>query len=453
VAFHEHVGDTDCPLCGQGRLDADWAQQARADIASSEEALGEYRKADVELTGARAAVIQLLGRLHAVDAVAGVDLPGLPTFNDAAATATQAPTEDAALATHLEASLVAVADVAETLRAQAAEALSAREDIWAPLAGRVGGWVESERQARELDETVKVMTAAKKWMTEHGTAFRNLRLEPIAAQARTIWAQLRQESNVDLGSITLEGTATKRRAVLGGFVDGQPTKALSVMSQGELHALALALFLPRATAGGSPFRFVVLDDPIQAMDPAKIDGFVQVLAEIARTHQVIVFSHDDRLASVIRETGVEARLVEVVRESESKVTVGDNDDPADRRVGDVFAVIKDDKLPAESRKRVVPGLFRMALETALREAYFVKQTKAGRSRDESEIAWGSAKKTRAKLALWLHDDPGADVDGWLNRKPERKRTLGICNAVHGSADADEDDAKALRKTVREILAS
>ena len=78
----------------------------------------------------------------------------------------------------------------------------------------------------------------------------------------------------------------------------------------------------------SPFRFVVLDDPIQAMDPAKIDGFVQVLAEIAQTHQVIVFSHDDRLASVIRETGVDARLVEVVRETGSKVTVRDNVNPA-----------------------------------------------------------------------------------------------------------------------------
>ena len=100
------------------------------------------------------------------------------------------------------------------------------------------------------------------------------------------------------------------------------------MSQGELHALALALFLPRATAADSPFRFVVLDDPIQAMDPAKIDGFVQVLADIAQTHQVIVFSHDDRLASVIRETGVDARLIEVVRESGSKVTVRDNVNPA-----------------------------------------------------------------------------------------------------------------------------
>jgi hypothetical protein len=210
-----------------------------------------------------------------------------------------------------------------------------------------------------LDGTLRTMTAAKKWMTDHGVAFRNLRLEPVAAQARKIWAQLRQESNVDLGDITLQGTAPRRRAILGGSVDGQPTKALSVMSQGELHALALALFLPRATAANSPFRFVVLDDPIQAMDPAKIDGFVQVLSEIAQTHQVIVFSHDDRLASVIKETGVDARLVEVVRETDSKVRVRDNINPALRQVNDIFALIKDDRLSDEIRARVLPGLFRM----------------------------------------------------------------------------------------------
>ena len=64
------------------------------------------------------------------------------------------------------------------------------------------------------------------------------------------------------------------------------------MSQGELHALALALFLPRASLNESPFRFVVLDDPVQAMDPAKVDGLVALLSEIAETRQVVVFAHD-----------------------------------------------------------------------------------------------------------------------------------------------------------------
>ena len=46
---------------------------------------------------------------------------------------------------------------------------------------------------------------------------------------------------------------------------------------------------------------------------------------------MIVFSHDDRLASVIRETGIDARLIEVVRETGSKVTMRDNVNPALRR--------------------------------------------------------------------------------------------------------------------------
>ncbi|MGI8814679.1 MAG: hypothetical protein ACR2G2_05165 [Pseudonocardia sp.] len=45
---------------------------------------------------------------------------------------------------------------------------------------------------------------------------------------------------------------------------------------------------------------MVLDDPIQAMDPSKIDGFVRVLESLAATRQIVVFSHDDRLPEAVR---------------------------------------------------------------------------------------------------------------------------------------------------------
>jgi hypothetical protein len=72
---------------------------------------------------------------------------------------------------------------------------------------------------------------------------------------------LRQESNVDLGAIRLAGSATQRRVELDVSVDDAPGSALGVMSQGEVNALALSVFLPRATLPASPFRFLVLDDP------------------------------------------------------------------------------------------------------------------------------------------------------------------------------------------------
>jgi hypothetical protein len=75
-----------------------------------------------------------------------------------------------------------------------------------------------------------------------------------------------------------------------------------LITQGRIHLSAgmaergrsLAIFIPRATSDQSPFRFLVLDDPIQATDPSKIDGFLDVLTELAAHRQLIVFTHDDR---------------------------------------------------------------------------------------------------------------------------------------------------------------
>ena len=451
--FHHHAGDTSCPVCGGGELDADWTGRTRAAVAEAETALAEYRSATAKLKEARRTAAGVVGGFRQAAAVPGVELAGLESYNKAALKAGEVPTDDLELADHVESVLVDAVGAADVLREQAAAELSRREDVWAPVAEQIAAWVPNERHARESDDQLKALTAAKKWVTDNGTEFRNARLKPIAAQARQIWGQLRQESNVDLAEITLAGTATKRKAVLGGSVDGHETQALSVMSQGEQNAVALALFLPRATSAKSPFRFVVLDDPIQAMDPAKIDGFVRILTDIARTHQVIVFSHDDRLASVVRQTGVNARLIEVVREAGSKVVVRPNLDPAGRLVSDANAMVKDEKLPPSVKSRVAPSLFRMALEAVAAQVHYAKQSKGGESRVDAEKKWESARNTRTRLALAVLGDSTADLTGWLLAKPYRKNTLDIGNAgahgAHGVGDADISD---LRRTVKDILA-
>jgi len=76
---------------------------------------------------------------------------------------------------------------------------------------------------------------------------------------------------------------------------------------------------------------------------------------------------------------------------------------------DIFALIKDHRLPDEIRARVLPGLFRMAVESAAQQAYYTKQSLAGWPRAESEQEWMSVKKTVARLALAVHGDPTADL--------------------------------------------
>lgn len=451
--YHSDAGDGDCPVCGEGRLDAAWADQARASIRQGEAAVADYRVTAAALKSARADADALIARLQPASAIADVDLRSLDAYNAAAERAQKVPVDHVACATHLETTVLDAMSVAEALRSEAAEALTAREDAWGPLAAQVAAWIPGERHAQQLNEQYRAANAAKNWATKQGTEFRNLRLKPIAAQARQIWAELRQESNVDLGDITLAGTATKRKAVLGGSVDGEPTQALSVMSQGEQNAVALALFLPRATSVKSPFRFVVLDDPIQAMDPSKIDGFVRVLTDIARTHQVVVFSHDDRLASVIRETGIDARLVEVVRESGSKVRTRTNIDPAKRLIDDAFAMIHDDKLHDDVKGRVAPNLFRMALESAAKQAHYARQSMSGTERFVAEGQWQAAKTTRQRIALAVLGDAKADVSSWIGAQPGRKNVLDIGNAgAHGKVGKlSKADVRDLERAVADLI--
>ena len=156
---------------------------------------------------------------------------------------------------------------------------------------------------------------------------------------------MRRESSVDLGAIKLTGSGNQRKLVLDVTVDGSDASALGVMSQGELHALGLSLFLPRATVSGSPFGFVMIDDPVQAMDPAKVDGLAQVLAEVARTRQVVVFSHDDRLADAVRRLPLPPTVWEVQRHEQPEVRLVPSADPVARYLDDVRAVLRDRTCP------------------------------------------------------------------------------------------------------------
>jgi hypothetical protein len=70
---------------------------------------------------------------------------------------------------------------------------------------------------------------------------------------------------VDLGAIRFVGSSEQRHVELGVSVDGAWLGA-GVMSQSEVNALVLAVYRLAA----SPFRFLLIDDPVQAVGPPLI---------------------------------------------------------------------------------------------------------------------------------------------------------------------------------------
>ncbi|MFT9535290.1 AAA family ATPase [Mycobacteroides abscessus] len=450
--LHADLGEGTCPVCETGTLDAAWRAAAEERLSEADASTAKHQEVTQRLARARLAADGFFGAATTLPVIDGVELPALSTFNDALTGARAVPGNLSDLPAHVEAAAMKLAAAAAAVRAEAAQRAAELEDAWAPVARTISSWVDLETEARKDGDRLGRVGAAVKWLRANAETLRARRLAPMIDQSRAIWGRMRHESNVDLGSITLEGSATRRRAVVAGTVDGVPAGALAVMSQGELHALALALFIPRATTPASPFRFLVLDDPIQAMDPAKIGGFLDVLIELAKTRQVIVFSHDDRLPAAIRARSVTAQLLDVTREQGSRVVVKENDLPADRYVADAEALILDDDMDELVKRKAVPGLFRMAIEAAAHQRYFSERATAGAVYHESDATWEAARTTQRRVALTLTGAADGDVSGWKQQRAHRFPTIAIsASGTHRGATLDRNTVRDLRATVRDIV--
>nr|WP_234712784.1 AAA family ATPase [Mycolicibacterium komanii] len=442
--FHEHFGDQKCPVCGHGRLDESWAVAARAALEQDQEAAQALTAARAATAQARSAVMTAVREVAAPPPVDS-ELTKLGAAREAYDAFVKLPADgEAALANHLSETLEPLRKAYTDLREEAAQLMQLRADAWGPIVLELAEWVRRAERAAEAAPKLKVADEALKWLQGNAGELRNQRIAPLAEEAKRIWAALRQESNVDLGEIRLEGQKTSRRVVLKADVDGSDTDAFGVMSQGELQALSLAIFIPRATSPASPFRFLVLDDPIQAMDPSKIDGFLEVLVRLAETRQVIVFTHDDRLPSAIRVSRAPARIVELTRDAKSVVSVTESTRPADRLLDDAYAIAVDEAVPDDIKKKAVPVLCREAIEATAWDVYSSRLLTAGRSRVELEEAWGNATTTRLRVALAV--DPMNDnaIEKWLSGGAARRAAMMV--ATKGAHTGVKEYSEAVKQT-------
>jgi ABC-type lipoprotein export system ATPase subunit len=306
----------------------------------------------------------------------------------------------------------------DEVRAQAWAELERRRDVWQPLATQLAAFLPLANKSQLSGARVTDLKTAANWVAEEIRKVRDERFAPIAARVLELWHMLRQSSNVELEDVRLGGTKTRRRLDVQVTVDDVEGAALSVMSQGELHALALSLFLPRATQSESPFKFIVIDDPVQSMDASRVDGLAQTLADVAKTHQVVIFTHDERLPDACRRLRIDATVLEVTRGPRSQVTVRTKTNPVDDYIADARAILATRGYPVEARRRVVPGLCRNALEAACIDATRRLLLERGVAFEEIEQRIEGAQKLLHRMALALFGDTerAGDVLGTVNRK-------------------------------------
>ena len=457
LAWHAHEGDGACPVCGDGRLDADWRARSDAALATMRAASARLRVVEDELEAAPRAGRQLL--VPVPSALRGLGELDLPREVEAAWTRfAQGPEsrEPSALEVHLEREYPPLSEAHAALMSAATARLDASERRWAPLLARLSAWHPKAEAAVAAGEDVKRIKAAEELLKKIDADMRDQRFAPIAAQAQEIWSKLRQESSVSLANIELTGSGTKRKVDIAVAIDGNEAAALGVMSQGEINALALAMFIPRLTHGDSPFRFVVIDDPVQAMDPFKVDGLAQVLRDLAKTRQVIVLTHDTRLPEALLRMQIPATIYEVVRRLGSLVEVRLASDPVRQYLADARALRRAaDTIGMGVVKDVVPAMCRSALEAAMSRVTRRKLLAAGCGHDEIDGRLSQARTTTqlAALALFGDAERGEKVmplfAAWGRAHGDTFRALK--EGAHGDFDGDvEALCRATERLVEQI---
>lgn len=429
LEFHDDHDSEPCPVCGQGSLDGAWSERTRRSVT---ELRGRWAQSAEERQRRAAVVLRAeepRSAMAPLVSIAGADPVLVARVRRLVADLPKAPE---ALADRLESDLDELAAAIDQVRDYASTELARRQEGWRPVSEAAQSWIPVAREARATAPMLGKLKAGEAWLKATEAVLRHARLLPITDEAARIWSELRQESNVELGALELAGATTRRRLKIDVSVDGaNAPHAVSVMSQGELNALALSIFLPRATVATSPFRFLIIDDPVQAMDPAKVDGLARVLARVAENRQVIVFTHDDRLPEAVRRLSLPAEVLTVARRTGSVVSVTRTTDPARRHLSDAQALLRDKQVSSAIAVALVPGILRQAVEAACQTRIRKLRLAAGEPYAELEARLAQVPRLISMLAFCCFGDPdkGAAVPGYLKRQSERRGTSDMSHTV------------------------
>lgn len=453
----DHDGEQPCPLCGSGTvLGTDWASEAREQADELAAQANAVRTATDQLTAATRRARQLAAappEILEVATLVGLDASDVSaTWAALHALATGDP-DPLALADGLDHHAPLLHDQVAKLADAATRALDTRQEDWRPLANAVTRWTDDAHHALAAEARAKKAKVAEQWLATTASAIEAERFEPIRDAVQGYWNRLRLQSNVSLKDLHLQRAGARRSLELEVAVDDSDASALGVMSQGELHALALAVFLPRATLDASPFRFLVLDDPVQAMDPAKVEGLAHVLADVARTRQVVVFTHDTRLPDAVRQLQIDATVVEVQRRARSVVDLRVVDDPVSRHISDANAIARTAELPDAVRARLVAQMGRGAIEAL--SVQLVRRRRLARGEahhDVDRLLADASTHDLLTLAIFDSTTDGDQLFPTLNRWNRRfADVFNDCKAgTHAGERRITDDAQFVRELRRLI---
>lgn len=153
-----------------------------------------------------------------------------------------------------------------------------------------------EKYAGILTTTQELIRSAEKEIQKKQTAL----LATRGKEVKELYDKLNVGADVGFEAMEPGNDNMKLHAV--SF--GKRMHAAANLSECQLNCLGLSAYLMRACSPGSPFNFIVLDDPVQSMDDGHTEAFLsEIVPHLLDEHnkQVIVLSHTRKIVDRLRQ--------------------------------------------------------------------------------------------------------------------------------------------------------
>ncbi|MDX3191377.1 hypothetical protein PV458_23460 [Streptomyces sp. MN03-5084-2B] len=225
------------------------------------------------------------------------------------------------------------------------------------------------------------------------------------------------------------------------------------LSAGQYNALVLALLLGANTR--SPFRFLVLDDPVHAMDDFRADKFAELIAARAESGtQIVLLTHDQQLVDVLRHRVDAVHVIKLSKDTHGNIVQVDATHPWQSLISDARKVLSSNTggngnytvLSADTTTVLVLSFCRQAVDAAVRE-FVIDSSRNGVTSVTAVTALEKTLTTRNALRL---------VERLVGRAHPAKALVSRLLRVHGllddlNAGSHGDPAAATVNSSTELL--
>jgi hypothetical protein len=267
------------------------------------------------------------------------------------------------------------------------ESLSHYEEAWAEISGELNAKIAANKAVSAIDavgqaiqsmQEVRLLARYAEILDETQLLIRSVEGAAQTKQQKLLKSRGMEvkeyyellNPGVAVGFDEMEPATDAMKLHATSF--GKRMSAAANLSECQLNCLGLAMWLMRATTTSSPFGFVLLDDPVQAMDDDHAEAFIANIVPhlLDKTKkQVIVMSHVKHVVDRLRALNMDRDIRHYHYES---FLVGGPVIVRQQRLNQALAEIKGAARGNEGNRAWAVDRLRVLIEGVVRELYLKK---------------------------------------------------------------------------------